>query len=80
LPKKAFHLFFPQNLIKEPLMFVAARDHNLLLNIRKASIDSEAGEATIELEGREEDIAKAEAQLRKRGVKIKSVLGDIVEG
>ena len=48
--KKAFHLYFPQNLIKEPIMYVVARDHNLLLNIRRAKITAKAGEATIELE------------------------------
>lgn len=80
MAKKAFHLFFPQQLIKEPIMFVIARDHNLLLNIRRAKITAEAGEATIELEGDPENIEKAETAFRKRGVRVENVLGDIVEG
>ena len=80
MAKKAFHLYFPQKLIKEPIMFVVARDHELLLNIRRAKISAEAGEATIELEGDARKIDQAEKAFNSKGVKIESVLGDIVEG
>lgn len=80
MTKKAYHLFFQQQLIKEPVMFVVARDHHLLLNIRRAKITAEFGEATVELEGKAEDITKAEKEFVKRGVKVEPVLGDIVEG
>lgn len=60
MAKKIFHLVFPQKQIKEPVMFLAARDNHLLLNIRRAKIDHEVGEATIELEGAEKDIQNAE--------------------
>lgn len=80
MAKKALHLFFPKNLIKEPIMYLVARDNNLLLNIRRAKITAEAGEATVELEGEQRDLDKAEKIFRERGVKVESVLGDIVEG
>ena len=77
---KAFHLVFPQKLIKEPIMFLVARDNNLLLNIRRAKISAEAGEATVEFEGALADIEKAEKTLRQKGVGVDMVSGDIVEG
>jgi len=80
LAKKAFRLYFPQQLIKEPIMFVVARELDLLLNIRRAKITSEAGEATIELEGDAKNIERAEKAFKEKGVRVKSVLGDIVEG
>jgi len=80
MAKKAYHLFFEQKLIKEPIMYVVARDNDLLLNIRRAKITAETGDAMIELEGSEENIRKAEEAFRSRGVKVVSVLGDIVEG
>ena len=80
MAKKAYQLYFPKNLIKEPLMFLVARDHNLLLNIRRAKITAEAGEATIELEGDLKNINLAEKAFKDRGAKVESVLGDIVEG
>ena len=80
MAKKAYHLYFSQKLIKEPIMFTVARDHNLLLNIRRAKITADMGEATIELEGEAQAIAKAEKAFKDKGVKVDSVLGDIVEG
>ena len=78
--KKAFHLVFEQKLIKEPIMYTVSRDLDLLLNIRRAKITADLGEATIELDGSEENINKAEQAFRDAGVKVDSVLGDIVEG
>lgn len=80
MAKKALHLFFEQKLIKEPIMFEIAREYDLLLNIRRASITEEVGEATIELEGDDDALLAAEKAFKARGVKVKSVLGDIVEG
>lgn len=80
MAKKAFRLVFSQKLIQEPLMFVVARDCGLLLNIRRAKITAEAGEATVELEGKLEDIQKAEKTFRSQGVEVEPLLGDIVEG
>lgn len=80
MAKRAYHLFFHQKLIKEPIMYVVARDNDLLLNIRRAKITAEFGEATIELEGDEAGIHAAEEAFRQKGVKVEPVLGDIIEG
>lgn len=61
-------------------MYVVARDNDLLLNIRRAKITAEFGEATIELEGDEQNIHAAEETFRNKGVKVEPVLGDIIEG
>ena len=79
MAKKALHLVFPQNLIQEPVMFLVARDNHLTLNIRRAKITSTAGEATIELEGKPEDLDRAEKALKQKGVQVKNVLGDMIE-
>lgn len=77
--KKAFHLIFPQNLIREPIMFLVARDNNLILNIRRARITDKAGEATVELEGDERNLEQAERIFKEKGVKVENVLGDVIE-
>ena len=79
MAKKALHLIFPQNLIREPVMFLVARDNNLILSICRARITEKAGEATVVLEGKEEDLARAERIFNEKGVKVKGVLGDLVE-
>ena len=79
MAKKAFHLVFPSNLIKEPLMFMVARDHHLMLNIRRAKITAIAGEATIELEGKQEDLMRAEEAFKAKGVQVENAMGDMIE-
>lgn len=79
MAKKAFHLIFPQDLIQEPTMFLVARDHHLVLNIRRARITERAGEATVELEGSPEDLERAERIFKEKGVKVQSILGDVIE-
>ncbi len=74
--KRAFKLVFEQVLIKEPIIFLAARDHNLVLNIRRARITSELGEATVELEGEEQDINKAITHLKSQGVIVDDAIGE----
>lgn len=61
-------------------MYLVAREFDLVLNIRLAKIDHMVGEATIELEGKPEDLEKAVKKFQSRGVKVESVLGDIVAG
>ena len=80
MAKVAFHLYFAEELIKEPIMYEVARDHDLSLNIRRATITEEFGEALIEFEGSDEAIEEANKDLVARGVKVEPVLGDIVEG
>ena len=79
MAKKALHLVFPQNLIQEPVLFLVARDNHLTLSIRRAKITATAGEATIELEGKEEDLARAERSFREKGVHVENVLGNLME-
>lgn len=79
MAKKAFHLIFPQNLIREPIMFLVARDNHLTLSIRRARITDQAGEATVELEGKPDDLERAERIFREKGVKVENVLGDVLE-
>lgn len=79
MAKKAFHLIFPQNLIREPVMFLVARDNHLVLSIRRAKITPTAGEATVELEGELDDLERAEKVFREKGVKVENVLGDVIE-
>lgn len=60
-------------------MFLVARDHHLTLNIRRARITPTAGEATVELEGRAEDLTRAEQIFKEKGVQVENVAGDLIE-
>lgn len=78
MPKQALQLTFVGELIKQPIMYLVARKYDLILNIRRAKITEKLGEATIEFEGRDEDIEKAVREMEKQGVKVQSIAGGTV--
>ena len=78
MAKKQVTLFFPQHLIKEPVVYMMAKECGIMPNIRRARITETVGEMTLELEGAEESLKKAVDFLSKKGVKVESVSGDVV--
>jgi ABC-type methionine transport system ATPase subunit len=77
--KKRVKLTFPQNLIKEPVIFTMAKQFNVVPNIRRARVTETVGEMVLELEGPEEDLEKGIKWLREKGIDIELVEGDIIE-
>jgi L-aspartate semialdehyde sulfurtransferase ferredoxin len=77
--KRRVRLTFPQNLIKEPVIFTMARQFNVVPNIRRARVTETVGEMVLEIEGTEEDIDKGVQWLREKGLDIELVEGDVIE-
>ena len=74
---KRIKLTFPQDLIKQPLIFTMAKKFNVMPNIRRARVTESVGEVVLELDGTEENLADGIAYLEQQGVKVDSVEGDI---
>jgi ABC-type methionine transport system ATPase subunit len=72
-------LIFPQNLIKEPVIFTMAKKYNIMPNIRRARVTETVGEMVLELEGSDDNLEKGIESLRQQGVEVELVEGDIVE-
>ncbi|MFA5780303.1 MAG: NIL domain-containing protein [Elusimicrobiota bacterium] len=79
MPKKFLHLIFPQNQIKKPLIYTMAKKYNVVPNIRRANITEKIGEVILQLSGKSDNLNKAEKYLKKFGVKVKLIEGDILE-
>ena len=77
--KKRVKLMFPQDLIKEPVIFIMAKQFNVVPNIRRARVTETVGEMVLELEGPDEDLEKGIQWLREKGIDIELVEGDIIE-
>jgi ABC-type methionine transport system ATPase subunit len=77
--KTRVKLTFPQNLIKEPIIFTMAKKYSIIPNIRRARVTETVGEMVLELEGAEESINRGIETLRQQGVEIELVEGDILE-
>lgn len=77
--KEMVHLVFSQKLIKEPVIYMMAKECDVIPNIRRANVTEEIGEVTLELSGTKENLEKAGKYLEKIGVRCEPVVGDIVE-
>ena len=78
MAKKQVTLTFPQNLIKEPVIYTVAKQYNLIPNIRRAKITETVGEVTLEIEGSEKDLEAGLQAFTSKGVKVEPVTGDVL--
>jgi ABC-type methionine transport system ATPase subunit len=77
--KKRVRLTFPQKLIKEPVIFKMAMKYNVMPNIRRARVTDTVGEMVLELEGKGDNLEKGIKSLKRQGIKVELVEGDVVE-
>ncbi len=78
--KRRVMFTFPQELIKEPIIFNLGQQFNVISNIRRADVSEDKGWVVLELEGEENDIEQGIAWVTSKGVRVDPVIGDIVEG
>ncbi|MDA8422128.1 MAG: NIL domain-containing protein [Nitrospiraceae bacterium] len=73
---KRLKLTFPQELIKEPVIFTMAKKFDVMPNIRRAKVTESVGEVVLELEGAEKELEAGIAYLKERGVNVETVQGN----
>ncbi len=79
MAKKMVHLIFPQKLIKKPVIYTMSKKFDLIPNIRRAKVTETIGEMSLEIEGSKDNLDKGIKYLSKLGIKVESIVGDIVE-
>jgi len=77
--KARIKLTFPQDLIKEPVIFNMAKEFDVMPNIRRARVTETIGEMVLELDGEDENVEKGIESLRQQGIDVELVEGDILE-
>lgn len=80
MAKRQVMFTFPEELIKEPIIFNLSQQFQVVTNIRRADITESKGWVMLELVGEEEDIEQGIAWVISKGVRVDPVVGDIVEG
>ena len=80
MASKRIRLTFPENLIKEPLIYNMGREFQVITNIRMADVDERTGWVVLELEGEADEIERSLEWARAKGVRVDPVTGDVVEG
>ena len=77
--KRRVTLFFPPELIKEPVIYNIGQHYRLVTNIRSANVSEKVGWVTLEIDGEEEEYSKAIRYLHEVGVTVKPVEKDVIE-
>ncbi len=77
--KRRVKLTFPQERIKEPVIFRMAKKYDIMPNIRRARVTEDFGEMILELEGTEANLEKGIKSLKAKGVEVELVEGDVLE-
>lgn len=77
---KRVRFTFPENLIKDPVIYLLGQDFRVITNIRMADVDDVSGWVVLEIEGEPDEIDRSIAWAESKGVRVDPITGDIVEG
>ena len=80
MAKRQVMFTFPEELIKEPIIYKLSHQFKVVTNIRRADVSENKGWVVLELEGEEAEIERGIDWVRGRGVRVDPVIGDVVEG
>jgi len=72
-------LTYPQELIQQPVLFKTALKYKVVPNIRRARVTEDIGELVLELEGKDDAVDKMVKALKKAGVTVEMIEGDVIE-
>ena len=80
MAKKQVMFTFPQELIREPIIYNLSHQFKVITNIRQADVTEHKGWVVLELEGEEKENEQAITWVTNKGVRVDPVIGDVVEG
>ena len=80
MAKRRVRFTFPETLITEPLIYNLGRKFEIVTNIRRANVQERVGWVVLELEGDEDEIERGLEWMTEAGVRVDSILGDLIEG
>ena len=77
---KRVHLTFPEQLIKEPVIWRLGKEFDIVTNIRRAQVEEHVGWIVMELTGDEAELERGIEYLRSMNIQVDAAGGDVVEG
>ncbi len=79
MPNLRFHIRFPEEKIKEPILYQIGHEYKVVTNVRRADVRETTGWLDVELSGETEEIERAVEGLRKKGVIVDPIELNVVE-
>ncbi len=70
--KRLCRLFFPKNLIREPLVYRMAKECGVTFDIRETKIMADGGTLLLALDGAEDSLGRAAEWLKAKGVRVEA--------
>lgn len=80
MAKRQVMFTFPEELVREPIIYTLGQQFKIITNIRRADVTESKGWVVLELEGEENEIERGISWVISKGVRVDPVIGDIVEG
>ena len=80
MAKRRVMFTFPEELVREPIIYILTHQFKIVTNIRRADVTESKGWVVLELEGGDEEIEQGISWVISKGVRVDPVIGDIVEG
>lgn len=80
IEKQRLWLDFPADLVTKPIIYELVKRFDVVPNIRQASVSSDSGIMSLEVEGERKVIQQAIAWLEEIGVKVEPVEINVIEG
>ena len=74
-----FHIRFPEDKIREPIIYQIGREYNVVTDVRRADVRDTTGWADVELSGDTIEIERAVAGLRAKGCVVDPIELNVVE-
>ncbi len=79
MPSLRFHIRFPEDKIKEPIIYQIGHEYQVVTSIRRADVRETTGWMDVELTGETATIDQAVEGLRKKGVLVDPIELNVVE-
>lgn len=79
MPSLRFHIRFPEDKIKEPIIYQIGHEYQVVTSIRRADVRETTGWMDVELTGATAAIDQAVEGLRKKGVLVDPIELNVVE-
>jgi ABC-type methionine transport system ATPase subunit len=76
MTRARLHLTFPERVIQEPIVYRLGKDFDLVTNIRRANVEERFGWVILEVDGTEDEVARAVSWLEERGVQVDRIGDD----
>lgn len=74
-----FHIRFPEDKIREPIIYQIGREYNVVTDVRRADVRDTTGWADVELSGDTIEIERAVVGLRAKGCVVDPIELNVVE-